>query len=822
MTDAFIKIFNMSINASWIALAVFVLRAVFKKAPKWIICLLWVVVGIRLVMPISFKSILSLLPSTQTLPQDFAISQKPQINSGIPAFNNAINPIITESLSPDTTVSANPLQIILFVATVVWALGIIAMLVYTLISYFRLSSTVKASLLIDENVYRCDDIDTPFILGIIKPKIYLPSSLNQTDAEYVISHEKAHLKRFDHLWKPFAFLLLSIYWFNPLMWVSFVLLCRDIEIACDQKVVKQMSEIEVRGYLNALVSCSVNRKMISACPLAFGEVGVKQRVKNILNYKKPAFWVVITSVALSIVLSVCFLTDPKNESVDYLISAQKSLCELDGLTIKINDLENAAPSPYINVVWENNSTKSLYFDERFYVYYDAGDGTWEDVNLTNDYSFYNGIMYEVGVGSKAEIKYYLNGFSMSIAGKYRIETECFDKVSNYKYKAAIEFELKKGVDVINVNTYTPVELYYDDGSYSFVQTPDVAPTYRIVNDMELQEIGNDGVVNSLGVLSEITLNEENFDSRLHQNGWIVKFSTSGFRKDNIRAWQLYCSSGEDSYNPLYMLFEQNDGTYYIAIGYYNCKSNNPTNKDDSKIRWLYKLSTDVSKVTNANTIEAVIGNTNGIVFYYKQATPESEVPVIYSYNYFNNDTLNKFLLLLKEQKWVCDALVDRTSFNFNGYVYYDGKIYFDYENSVIYYDEYFCTVNENILNIVKQLQDSAEKFETMISDGFVYTYNNSSEPYLKPSFILRDNKTFSFTWSYFSSYLCIGEYELDNNKLVMKTSDGLYKFVFKSVNGDFVFDAEKSSKIPEYKYSGVSEETQSPVPDGAVFKIKTQ
>ena len=313
--EIFLKLFNMSVTASWLILAVLIARALMKKAPKWINCTLWALVGIRLVNPFSFESIMSLIPSTETITsENFYYSSAPTISSGVETFNRAVNPVISESLAPTQGASVNPTQILGFALGVVWLAGVILMVCYVLISYLRLKKTVSTSMPLKENQYICDEVKTPFILGFIRPKIYLPSGVDEETTNYVIAHEKAHLKRKDHLWKPIGFLLLSVYWFNPLMWLSYILLCRDIELACDEKVIKQMEGNDKKAYSEALLSCSAPQKMITACPVAFGEVGVKQRIKSVLDYKKPAFRMIAVAVIASIVVAVCFLTDPVDTS----------------------------------------------------------------------------------------------------------------------------------------------------------------------------------------------------------------------------------------------------------------------------------------------------------------------------------------------------------------------------------------------------------------------------------------------------------------------------------------------------------------------------
>jgi beta-lactamase regulating signal transducer with metallopeptidase domain len=314
MDAAFLKLLNMNIAASWLILAVLVLRFLLKKAPKWLPCILWAVVAIRLICPFSFESGLSLIPSAETISLDILYAQVPVIHSGIPALNNVVNPVITNSFAPTLAASINPLQVWTYIASYVWLLGISAMLIYATVSFLRLRKKVGASINIRDNLWICDDIKTPFILGIISPRIYLPSAMDEAQQAYVIAHETAHLQRRDHWWKPLGFLLLTVYWLNPLLWLAYILLCRDIEIACDERVVREMDLEDKKAYSDALLSCSLPRHMVVACPLAFGEVGVKERIKTVLNYKKPAFWIIVVAVITCIVTAVCFLTNPINDS----------------------------------------------------------------------------------------------------------------------------------------------------------------------------------------------------------------------------------------------------------------------------------------------------------------------------------------------------------------------------------------------------------------------------------------------------------------------------------------------------------------------------
>ena len=318
MSGIFLKLLNLSISASWLVLVVLALRLVLKRAPKWVNVLLWGMVALRLMLPFSIESALSLIPSAETVsPEVVQFDPAPTSTSGVTIIDNAVNPSLSESFAAAPLASVNPLYVWTYLAGWVWLIGLAAMLLYALVSYLRLRRRVSASIPLRENIYVCDEVPSPFILGIVRPRIYLPSALDEAQRGSVLSHERAHLARRDHWWKPLGFALLAVYWFNPLLWLAYTLLCRDIELACDERVLRGMDAGQVKDYSSALLACSVPRRMIAACPLAFGEVGVGARVKNALRYKKPAFWVVAASAAVCVVVAVCFLTNPERATMKW-------------------------------------------------------------------------------------------------------------------------------------------------------------------------------------------------------------------------------------------------------------------------------------------------------------------------------------------------------------------------------------------------------------------------------------------------------------------------------------------------------------------------
>ena len=311
----FLNILNRSITAGWLILAVMVLRHFMKRAPRWMSCILWGIVAVRLLCPFLLESPMSLIPSRQLLsPYTVRYARRPSITSGIPELNAVVNPSFSHVFAPTPTASINPLQFWMYAAGILWLLGFLALLFSALISCLRLRKIVEESIPLKKDIRLCDHIGSPFILGIFRPGIYLPSTIGEEELFYVLAHEKAHIKRRDHWWKPLGYLLLSVYWFHPLVWAAYVLFCRDIELACDEKVIRDMNLDEKKAYSQTLVSFSIQRRLVNACPLAFGENNVKERVNKILHYKKPTFWIIAGALAVCMAAAVCFLTNPPEKT----------------------------------------------------------------------------------------------------------------------------------------------------------------------------------------------------------------------------------------------------------------------------------------------------------------------------------------------------------------------------------------------------------------------------------------------------------------------------------------------------------------------------
>ncbi len=310
MATAFITAFNMSVCSAWLIILLLALRPIFKRAPRSVYFPFWFLLGVRLVFPLVPNTAFSIIPSADTIPKSIITDTEPYIHSGIFFINNTVNPLISENLTPVVQNSANPIQTIISIASYIWLAGIALMFLYIIISYILLRKKTRASLSVNNNVYTCDYISTPFTSGIFKPRIYLPSDTRREDVEFILDHERSHIKRLDLLWKLCGFLILSIHWFNPFVWAAYLLFCRDIEYACDESVIKSKGNEYRRNYSEALVNCSSAHGVNLVYPLTFGKTSVKNRINRILKYEKPKAPIYFISLLLCILIALLFMTNP--------------------------------------------------------------------------------------------------------------------------------------------------------------------------------------------------------------------------------------------------------------------------------------------------------------------------------------------------------------------------------------------------------------------------------------------------------------------------------------------------------------------------------
>ena len=551
MSKIFIGILNMSISASYAVLVILLLRLLLKKAPKWISAALWSIAAFRLVCPFSVESVVSLIPSAEVVSPDIMMDRTPTVNTGIPILNGTLNPIITESFAPNPGDSANPLQIIIPFLALVWTIGVLGMLIYTAVSYIRIKKKVSAAVLFDGNIYQSENVRSPFVLGVIKPKIYLPFHMNEKDTAYVVAHEQAHLRRKDQLWKPLGFLLLALHWFNPLMWLGYVLLCRDIELACDEKVAKGLTREGKADYSEALLACSVSRRMIAACPLAFGEVGVKSRVKSVLNYKKPAFWIIVAAIVLSVVAAVCLLTDPVNR----------------------NSGQPNEPSSNTNPLLSCT-------------HYEVGlDGTQKQTELKFNSETEKEILSIIST---------ITGWGQDISGisfvfdvRFRFKQATYLYCTAYGYLQSADGETTQlhARDKNMLNGFieeagAKLTLVYDAPMYSSYMAPSAVPLIEIESGVIYTT--ENGVRERLGAVKKTSIHSSNFDAFIQKD---ENFDHSelarSLRQNNKTAYEVVPDTPVTGIG-LYYIMEQKSGETLIVYGHYK------DNRKENIIRFIYQ------------------------------------------------------------------------------------------------------------------------------------------------------------------------------------------------------------------------------------------
>ncbi|MDO4308637.1 MAG: M56 family metallopeptidase [Eubacteriales bacterium] len=322
MDEIIVKLLNMSIAAGWMILAVLLLRIILKKAQKRIVCILWGIVGVRLACPFSFGAVFSLIPSAETIQMSGSGQWRGSvIDSGISAVNNSLNQMIYRATADSVIHGVNPMDIWIRAAGIIWLIGCLFLLIYALISYIRMYAKVSEAICLKDNIWICDHVQAPFILGIIRPSIYLSSSMEEEQIKYVVSHEQAHIHRRDYWWKPLGFLLLAVYWFHPLIWIAYILFCRDVEMACDEMVIQNFDMEGKKAYSSALLSCSTQRRLTIVCPISFGKNSVKERIEAVMNYKKPSVWINRAASFACIMIAFCFLTNPLRVGVMNIVGS---------------------------------------------------------------------------------------------------------------------------------------------------------------------------------------------------------------------------------------------------------------------------------------------------------------------------------------------------------------------------------------------------------------------------------------------------------------------------------------------------------------------
>ena len=636
MDDVFLKLVNLSISASWLILAVLVLRVVLKKAPKWVMPLLWGVVALRLVCLFSIESALSLIPSAETIPSEIVTETREPVLYEQATLDIVTNPTLPSAAEVPVGVSRQQAQVDFNIYSVLWLAGMAALLVHALVSAGKLKRKLATAILLRDNIYESEFVDSPFVFGVVKPNIYLPMHMDEGTAAYVIAHERAHLAHRDHWWKVLGYLVLALHWFNPLVWVAYILFCRDIELACDEKVVKGLDGAARADYSQALLSCAAPKRAVAACPLAFGEGNIKTRVKSALHYKKPAFWVAAAAVLAVVIVAVCFLTNPRSERGS-LVWAQK-LNAADVASIELYVPAEGEARQYKKLDTEEmaqaveliNSSRGTYIEKPETVY--AGlpvwflltmdDGTVHAVgSVVGHYLIIDGDTFDADVENQAEWEnYVLKGDSAS-------PIDMADRLSYALYG------MTTGVYTLGEAVFEDSvwETSYEETFANTKSTPELWLSSALGTDMTGILYGTvtaaRGYSYRFSEWEEIDLTVSNFD-------WLFR-SASGedwngtsaakLRRENVRAWRGTRTAEDDNATaPLerylrwdelaamdqWLLLQQKDGSLYLVMGY---RSGGLPYSGAHPYRWIVRLNGGATELTradlNGDGIEEVISYT---------------------------------------------------------------------------------------------------------------------------------------------------------------------------------------------------------------------
>lgn len=636
MDDVFLKLVNLSISASWLILAVLVLRVVLKKAPKWVMPLLWGVVALRLVCLFSIESALSLIPSAETIPSEIVTETREPVLYEQATLDIVTNPTLPSAAEVPVGVSRQQAQVDFNIYSVLWLAGMAALLVHALVSAGKLKRKLATAILLRDNIYESEFVDSPFVFGVVKPNIYLPMHMDEGTAAYVIAHEHAHLARRDHWWKVLGYLVLALHWFNPLVWVAYILFCRDIELACDEKVVKGLDGAARADYSQALLSCAAPKRAVAACPLAFGEGNIKTRVKSALHYKKPAFWVAAAAVLAVVIVAVCFLTNPRSERGS-LVWAQK-LNAADVASIELYVPAEGEARQYKKLDTEEmaqaveliNSSRGTYIEKPETVY--AGlpvwflltmdDGTVHAVgSVVGHYLIIDGDTFDADVENQAEWEnYVLKGDSAS-------PIDMADRLSYALYG------MTTGVYTLGEAVFEDSvwETSYEETFANTKSTPELWLSSALGTDMTGILYGTvtaaRGYSYRFSEWEEIDLTVSNFD-------WLFR-SASGedwngtsaakLRRENAHAWRGTKTADDDNATATipeiarqdelaamdqWLLLQQKDGSLYLVMGY---RSGGLPYSGAHPYRWIVRLNGGATELTradlNGDGIEEVISYT---------------------------------------------------------------------------------------------------------------------------------------------------------------------------------------------------------------------
>lgn len=636
MDDVFLKLVNLSISASWLILAVLVLRVVLKKAPKWVMPLLWGVVALRLVCLFSIESALSLIPSAETIPSEIVTETREPVLYEQATLDIVTNPTLPSAAEVPVGVSRQQAQVDFNIYSVLWLAGMAALLVHALVSAGKLKRKLATAILLRDNIYESEFVDSPFVFGVVKPNIYLPMHMDEGTAAYVIAHEHAHLARRDHWWKVLGYLVLALHWFNPLVWVAYILFCRDIELACDEKVVKGLDGAARADYSQALLSCAAPKRAVAACPLAFGEGNIKTRVKSALHYKKPAFWVAAAAVLTVVIVAVCFLTNPRSERGSLVWAQKLNAADVASIELyvpaegKARQYKKLGTEEMAQAVELINSSRGTYIEKPETVYgglpvwflLTMDDGTVHAVgSVVGHYLIIDGDTFDADVENQAEWEnYVLKGDSAS-------PIDMADRLSYALYG------MTTGVYTLGEAVFEDSvwETSYEETFANTKSTPELWLSSALGTDMTGILYGTvtaaRGYSYRFSEWEEINLTVSNFDWLFRSGSGEDWDGTSAakLRRENAHAWRG-TRTGEDvnAAVPMaeirrqdeltamdqWLLLQQKDGSLYLVMGY---RSGGLPYSGAHPYRWIVRLDGGATELTradlNGDGIEEVISYT---------------------------------------------------------------------------------------------------------------------------------------------------------------------------------------------------------------------
>lgn len=837
LSTAFLKTLNMSISAGWVILAVLCLRLILKKAPKLVNCLLWGIAALRLIFPVSLESIFSLIPSAETV--DYSVNDfRPYVDSGIAPVNNAANGYLNERFFEGVTVPvrrspANPINIISFI----WLLGTVLILVYAAVSFIRLKRKVKFSTPFEHNTYDaliCDSVNSPFIFGIFRPVIYLPSSLGAKQCEYVMAHERSHLARRDHLWKPLGFLLLAVHWFNPLCWAGYALFCKDMELACDERVIKSLDFEQRKEYSKTLLELSAGQSALSVCPLAFCEVGVKQRIKSALSYKKPALWIMIAAAVICAMSAVCLLTNPKRGvslTENSGIVGVTTTSGTAGVVFKFISGNVAGTGSAVYADWINETESSICIPDEFSLFCDGKP-------LQNSRQ-HTAEVTVLKPGERFNDTFNLQDYSISQKGSYTLKKEFwFENSPNDKRVAELGFIIGDRFPFVE-KVYSVESVVRADTDYelSGIEDMRVAIDDSMFGYLNFYYRGRIDTVNMyyFGVFTQTTVIDGMFAAE--KEGWRGGMDGTTLEKNNM---YIYCAFNSSDNKRCYLMLQDN-GDIYLAYG---------RREDESAAYLVFKLRETDESIADMNLGKRELGNLRDKMYraerilYQSESAPvlaDSNLPLFgispamtfYSVEEPGNNQyylgelteISPDIVSMQEELGIprdfsgfsLEELFknnERTyrAYSFDGYRYCyvfkqkGGKIYIAYANKL----------KEPPVMYVFEVKTTGENFYVGSKSDSVPSYYiwRRSESLLDCPCITLDGKgRFTITFSLVSSYISQGSYSIERGGFTLKSDENDYTlaFDFKSdgTSDGYFYNKERSTYNADKFYIDI--------PDGARF-----